>query len=64
MPLLLVNSVIMLVLEVPLLFILRYGFHLGIVPIATTIAITNAFAFVVTYVLFKMGLWKKQINIH
>jgi len=64
MPLLLVNSIIMLVLEVPLLFILRYGFHLGIVPIATTIAITNALAFVVTYVLFKMGLWKKQVNIH
>lgn len=64
MPLLVANGIIMILIEVPLLFILRFGFNLGIMPIAVSIAITNVLAFIVTYILFKMGFWKKRVNLH
>ncbi|MFW5799576.1 MAG: MATE family efflux transporter [Spirochaetota bacterium] len=63
-PVLIVNAFIMILIEVPLVFVIGQFLHIDIIYLVVTILITNFINMLVFYFLFRTRIWEKPASIH
>jgi putative MATE family efflux protein len=64
LPLFIINFVMMLVLEIPVLLLMKFVFQLDVFYLAVVILVANALNMIGMFLLFKSNRWMKATSIH
>ncbi len=64
LPLFIINFTMMLIIEIPVLLLIKFVFHMDVIYLAIAILLANALNMIAMYFLFKSNRWMNATSIH